>query len=301
MTPLEQGFLTGAAHGIGISSAELGDYDYQPRGPADYAGLNSYMLHVASAARVPEPAVLRPTLYGASAINAIIHGCNYDRPDKAYETLLTVGNGLTYPLREDIGQFWRDRITGDCGLMSYTLWHALRALGFDAVRLSYDGRMPSVGSVPDTHETVAVWLVELGAYAVIDPTFNALFMTGDDSAAHPYRIADAGTRPVFSLNRGEREIGGKLPSGWVSVLKPSFFAAPARIETSEGVLDARADPESWTFPDGTVEERGDGPPLIERIRAAARLDQGPAGDPRYLQPLGMNGLQNPLVAGYETA
>jgi len=148
-------------------------------GVDDYDYLRQYITDYAVRVYGVDPSLFnKSTMVSTGLLRDLLHKLNYSAPD--YLRYLWVKGRTIAPERQDIAETWRYPSRGNCGQMSYALFHLYRAFGYETNRIgTINGQIGPfrVGdNYTQSHGTTEVYLPELNRFIVQDPTYNTVIL-----------------------------------------------------------------------------------------------------------------------------
>lgn len=148
-------------------------------GVDDYEYLRQFVTDYAVRVYGVDPTLFdEPTMVSTGLLRDLVHKFNYSTVEYLYDLWR---NGETIaPPRQDIGETWRYPSGGNCGQMSYALFHVYRAFGYETNRTgTINGQIGPFGvenSYTQSHGTTEVYLPEIRRFVVQDPTYNTVIL-----------------------------------------------------------------------------------------------------------------------------
>jgi hypothetical protein len=148
-------------------------------GVDDYDYLRQYITDYAVRVYGVDPTLFdEPTMVSTGLLRDLVHKFNCSGADELYR-LWKDGKTIAPP-RQDVAETWRYPSSGDCGQMSYALFHLYRAFGYETNRTgTINGQIGPYGvqnSYTQSHGTTEVYLPEINRFIVQDPTFNTVII-----------------------------------------------------------------------------------------------------------------------------
>jgi len=199
----------------------------------DYDYLHNYLLDYAIGLYDVDSSIFdEPTIVSTGILRDLVHRFNYSA-NVYLSTLIKNGEAIA-PAREDIAEAWRYPSRGICGQISFALYKAFRAFGYETNRINaFNGQVGIFGegySYSASHASTEIYIPALDRFVIQDPTYNTLIL--DTTNQEPLGWLEAHTVVTQASKSGEQSAIDSI------TFRPTWVATgyPNRTDTNSPAI-----------------------------------------------------------------